>query len=127
MSGYRQRLGKWGEDQACSYLFKNGYKILQRNYRCRFGEIDIVACKADELVFVEVKTRTSNAYGYPAEAVSYRKQLKYDKLAMCFLKETGRKNISCRFDILEIMVNRDNTFSINLIQNAFLERSGYFY
>ena len=70
MYPHKQKLGRWGEDQGCCYFINNGYEILQRNYRCRFGEIDIIAKKADELIFTEVKTRTSTAYGRPAEAVS---------------------------------------------------------
>lgn len=126
--GYdKQKLGKWGEDQGCSYFIANGYQILQRNYRCRFGEIDIIAQKTGQLIFAEVKTRTSTVYGYPAEAVSYRKQLRYEKLALNFLKETGWKNASCRFDILEVMVQPNNTFTINHIDNAFQAGSGRYY
>jgi len=127
MGLYGNSLGKWGEDLACSYLLKNGYIILQRNYRCRFGEIDIIANKSSELIFIEVKTRTSIEYGYPSEAITYKKQMRYNKLAMCYLKETGRKSVSCRFDIIEVLVNRNkNTIFINHIQDAF-QASGAYY
>jgi putative endonuclease len=123
----RQKLGRWGEDKACSYFISNGYKILQRNYRCRFGEIDMIVQKADQLIFAEVKTRTSTVYGYPSEAVNHRKQLKYEKSALCFLKETGWKQASYRFDIIEVMVHYNNTFSINHIENAFSAGTGRYY
>jgi len=70
---YRQVIGAWGEDQAAEYLVKNGLKILQRNYRSREGEIDLIASDGDTLVFVEVKTRTNDAYGFPEEAVTEEK------------------------------------------------------
>ncbi|WP_408643039.1 YraN family protein [Thermosinus carboxydivorans] len=69
-------MGKMGENAAADYLARNGYKILMRNYRCRIGEIDIVAERQGTIVFVEVKTRSSEKFGFPAEAVNYRKQQK---------------------------------------------------
>lgn len=70
---YRQVIGAWGEDQAAEYLAKNGLKILQRNYRSLEGEIDLIASDGDTLVFVEVKTRTNDTYGFPEEAVTEEK------------------------------------------------------
>ena len=124
----KQKLGKLGEEQAANYLIKNGYEILRRNYRCSFGEIDIIAKKGDMLIFVEVKTRRNTAYGRPAEAVNYKKQLRYEKLALYYLKETGyTRSISCRFDIFEIIYNIDSKFIINHIPNAFQAGSGRYY
>ncbi len=70
---HKQRLGKLGEDIAASYLQKQGYHILIRNYRIRYGEIDIVCTKDNVLIFVEVKTRIGNQYGSPEESVTPRK------------------------------------------------------
>ncbi|HHU78691.1 MAG: YraN family protein [Caldicoprobacterales bacterium] len=127
MSRERQELGKWGEEQGCSYLSSRGWEILRRNYRSALGEVDIIASQGDQLIFVEVKTRRSTAYGYPAESVNYKKRLKYEQLALYFLKETGRIDSSCRFDVLEVIVNRDNTFCINHIVNAFQAQSSRYY
>ncbi len=123
----KQKLGKWGEEQASKYLTHSGYKILRRNYRCRLGEIDIIAKKDNMFIFAEVKTRTNTAYGSPAEAVSYKKQWRYEKLALYYLNEAGYTNVTCRFDILEVLVNYDNSFYINHIPNAFQAGSRRYY
>ena len=112
---------------ASNYLTDNGYEILRRNYRCRLGEVDIIARKNDVLIFAEVKTRTNTAYGMPAEAVNYKKQRKYEKLALYYLNEAGCANTHCRFDILEVLAKNDGTFSINHISNAFQAGSGRYY
>jgi len=70
---YRQLIGSWGEDQAAAYLVKNGCTILQRNYRCPEGEIDIIADDSGTVIFVEVKTRTNLEFGFPEEAVTDEK------------------------------------------------------
>jgi putative endonuclease len=78
MSTVKQELGKLGESLACKYLEKKGYKIIERNYHTKNGEIDIIALDGEILVFVEVKTRTSQLFGSPEEAIDCQK---YDKLA----------------------------------------------
>jgi putative endonuclease len=70
---YRQIIGAWGEDQAAEYLIEHGLSILQRNFRTSDGEIDLIASENDTLVFVEVKTRTNDHYGFPEEAVTEEK------------------------------------------------------
>ena len=82
---YKQVTGKLGEDLATKYLEKIGYKIVARNFRCRQGEIDIIARKSEELVFVEVKARTNLSYGSPAEAVDFAKQKHMEKVAKYYL------------------------------------------
>jgi putative endonuclease len=67
---YRQMIGAWGEDQAVAYLIEQGMKVMQRNFRTREGEIDLIASDGDSLVFVEVKTRTNDSFGFPEEAVT---------------------------------------------------------
>ena len=70
---YRQIIGAWGEDLAAAYLIKNGLTILQRNFRTRQGEVDLIATDKSTLVFVEVKTRTNEDYGFPEESVTDEK------------------------------------------------------
>ena len=79
--------GKTGEGIASGFLTQNGYQILDVNYRCPIGEIDIVARERDELVFVEVKTRKSSAMGYPEQAVGTAKQKKMSQLALWYLRD----------------------------------------
>ena len=69
----RKKLGSWGEQKAREYLESKGFVILEINYRCKLGEADIIAMDGDSLVFIEVKTRTSTTYGFPAESISSRK------------------------------------------------------
>jgi putative endonuclease len=70
---YRQIIGAWGEDQAAEFLIKKGLTILERNYRAQQGEVDLIALENNVLVFVEVKTRTNDTFGYPEEAVTEEK------------------------------------------------------
>lgn len=106
--------GANGELLAKKQLKKLGYKILEMNYTNKIGEIDIIAKDGDFLVFVEVKTRSSNAFGRPCEAVTPYKQEKIRKVATLYLLENDAYNSNIRFDVVEIL---DNDF--NLIRNAF--------
>jgi putative endonuclease len=74
MVKHNQRIGKWGEDAVAAYLTERGYEIIARNARTPYGEIDIIAKQADVIIFIEVKTRTSNKMGLPEESVNLRKQ-----------------------------------------------------
>lgn len=112
-------VGKTGENMAADYLKKAGYSILERNYRTRMGEIDIIASKSGYLIFVEVKTRRNVEYGMPSEAVNYHKQNKIIQSALCYLNMTRQVNSPCRFDILEIMLSTNNGMQYNHIVNAF--------
>lgn len=103
-----------GEDIACKYLQKVNYIILERNFRCRSGEIDIIALDKDYIVFIEVKYRKNNAYGYPREAVNYYKQRNISKVASYYLLIHNAFHKNCRFDVVEIIGE-----NIELIQNAF--------
>ncbi len=106
------------EDLACEYLKEQGYTIIERNYHNRFGEIDIIAREGDYLVFVEVKYRSDDSYGYPEEFVNYRKQRKIIKTAEYYLmKARAPLDVLCRFDIVgivgeEIRLVRDG-FALN--------------
>ncbi len=94
--------GNCGEDQAAAYLSGLGYRILARNFRVRFGEIDIAAMDGDTVVFVEVKARHTLFYGRPAQAVNYHKQQKILQVARYFLRQRHLEGCLCRFDVIEV-------------------------
>jgi putative endonuclease len=98
----RRIVGEQGERLAAGYLQAKGYEIVERNYRTRRGEIDLIARRQRELVFVEVRTRTTNRFGTPAESVDGRKQKKLRELALAYLQQKGRTASSFRFDVIAI-------------------------
>jgi putative endonuclease len=111
-------LGKQGEEIALRFLKKKGYRIIQTNYSCKLGEVDIVATEKDVIVFIEVKTRTSLAFGPPQLAVTPAKQHQLSKAALYFLKEKKLENAKARFDVVAILL-QPGVEEIELIQNAF--------
>lgn len=96
-------LGIMGEEQAASYLDNNGYKIIERNYRCRYGEIDIIALKHDILCFIEVKTRASIKYGAPCEAVDARKKQHIVRCAYDYMDTFNGDYKDIRIEIVELL------------------------
>lgn len=100
-------LGNKGENLAYNYLKKQGLKILERNYKNKIGEIDIICYnqKENETCFVEVKTRSSKEFGFPCEAVNFRKQQKIKKVAELYLIMHKKLNSKVRFDVLEVLDN----------------------
>lgn len=98
----KKELGSCGEDVACNYLEKIGYKIIERNFLSRQGEIDIIAKDGTEYVFVEVKTRSSNFYGKPAEAVNEVKKKHIYKTTKYYLYIHNLENAFVRFDVIEV-------------------------
>ncbi|MCP3921941.1 MAG: YraN family protein [Desulfobacterales bacterium] len=114
----KQLLGSRGEKLACKFLKKNGYKILERNYRSRYGEIDIIAKDSDFIVFVEVKARRSVRFGSPKEAVNQRKQYKISIVALDYLKKHKIIEQKSRFDVVSIKTS-GNKSEIEIIKNAF--------
>ena len=111
---HKKALGRKGEKIVEEYLKKHGYVVLKRNYRTPFGEADIIARDGDEIAFVEVKTRTSDRYGSPREAVGYDKQRRYYKIAECYgLQTRGEPN--ARFDVAEVYADG----KIEYYKNAF--------
>ncbi len=103
----KQQLGLKGEAAAASFFQRRGYRILARNYRTRQGEIDLIAVKDQVLTFVEVKTRTTDAFGIPAAAVTYRKQQKIRAVALQFLQEQDQYYRELTFDVLEVWAAGD--------------------
>lgn len=107
--------GNIGEFNACEYLKKKKYRIIEQNYRNRLGEIDIIAQEKDMIVFVEVKSRSTLQFGRPSEAVDVRKQQKLRKVASLYLLQHNIMDSACRFDIIEVIGQSE----INHIENAF--------
>ena len=112
--------GDAGEERAVRWLKRRRYNILERNYSCRWGEIDIIAQKGDVLCFVEVKTREVGSYGRPAEAVDSRKQQRILKTANVYLA-CHPCDLQPRFDVAEIVTSGGKCSEINYIENAFGE------
>lgn len=109
--------GNFGENEAVKYLEKKGYEILNRNFRCRFGEIDII-CKLNEyIVFVEVKYRKTLSHGYPREAVTKYKQKIIKKVSVYYITVEKIIDSSFRYDVIEILGDKELT--IEHIENAF--------
>jgi len=115
----RLALGAYGEDLAAAYLREQGYTLLERNFRCPLGEIDIIAKKRQDLIFVEVKTRRSTLFGLPQDAVGAHKQRQLIRSAQWYLKKPGASRHHPRFDVIAILVRPGQTPEINHIQNAF--------
>lgn len=118
MSLMGKRTGEKGEDLAAAYLAETGYRIIERNYRCFFGEIDIVAWEGETLVFAEVKSRRTEAYGAPQLAVGREKQDKISRIALHYLSERQLRSHPARFDVVAVMLLPGGT-RIELIRNAF--------
>ncbi len=95
-------LGQEGERLAERYLQKKGYKLVERNYRCAVGELDLIVLDRRVVVFVEVKTRTGHGFGSPLEAVEFRKQRKMIQAAQFFLSAKGLQQREARFDVIGI-------------------------
>lgn len=108
-------LGDAEEEIACEFLGKNGYNIVERNFRCKIGEIDIIARNEDYLVFIEVKYRSSNRYGEPEYSINKRKQSKIYRAAQFYMMQKGLSmDTPVRFDVVTILGDH-----IHIIKNAF--------
>ncbi|MBU0951254.1 MAG: YraN family protein [Elusimicrobia bacterium] len=122
MGNYKQIIGRQGEDEAALYLKENGYRIIERNFKTRFGEIDIIAFDKYDVVFIEVKKRADASYGLAQSAVDFRKQRKLAKMAFYYIKLKRFNDKNFRFDVLAITDN-----NVELIRNAFIVQRGFFY
>jgi len=114
----RLALGRKGEDEAATALKKSGYRIVDRNYRCRYGEIDIVAVHGGVVVFIEVKTRGSDRFGAPAEGVDYRKQVRITRSSSMYLAEKGLVESEVRFDVVSVRAV-DGGLEVEIVRDAF--------
>ncbi|MBU3933393.1 MAG: YraN family protein [Candidatus Omnitrophica bacterium] len=117
MHRYKQDLGAKGEGLALQFLRRRGYKIITRNFSCRFGEIDIIARQGKATVFVEVKTRSSCGFGLPQDSVRRDKIKHLLRCAQFYIKNYADPEGNFRFDVVAIVLG--DTSRINLIKNAF--------
>ena len=118
INGYRQRVGKEGEETASRYLENKGYLIVERNFRSPHGEIDIIAKHGKILVFIEVKTNVRGGFGEPEDRVDHKKQVKLAEVAAEYLQARGLENIDCRFDVVAVSKTGGKT-EIKHIEDAF--------
>ena len=114
MTARRRALGARGEALAAAWYETEGYEVLARNWRCREGEIDLVLRRGRMVVFCEVKTRSTEAFGMPAEAVTTAKQAKLRTLAGRWLAEAGQNPSDLRFDVASVLAGR-----LEVIEAAF--------
>ena len=111
-------VGQEGEDIAFSYICQQGYRVVDRNYRCPHGEIDLVAKDDETFVFIEVKSRQSTLFGQPEEAVDFRKRKKLSTVALWYLAEKKINNYHARFDVVSILLSKQPP-EIKLFRDAF--------
>ena len=113
-------LGDAGEDLVANWYTDAGYRVLDRNWRCREGELDVVVARDSVLVFCEVKTRRSTAFGSPAEAVTVTKQRRIRTLAMRWLDEHPEARArTLRFDVASVLAEQGTAPVVDVIENAF--------
>jgi len=110
--------GRAAEDAAAGFLKARGYKIVQRNLTTRFGEVDIIAVEEGMVVFVEVKSRASDEWGYPEDRIDRRKQRTLRRVADFYLERHGLLDTPCRFDVVALIQTADG-WDIELFQDAF--------
>ncbi|MGE5789459.1 MAG: YraN family protein [Syntrophaceae bacterium] len=118
MTREKQTKGARGEESAAGFLRVQGYRILERNYRCPLGEVDIIARDGNTVVFVEVKTRTSERFGTPQAAIGPQKQKRMTAIALYYLKGQGWLGKPARFDVAAVSLHEGRE-TVTLYRNAF--------
>ena len=119
MSTIKTQLGRKGEEAASSFLLGHGYRIIERNFRNRIGEIDIIAYDRDILVFIEVKTRRSEEYILALESVTQAKQAKIIQVASSYVKYKRLTDVQIRFDVMAVIGHMNGIERIDLFKHAF--------
>lgn len=119
MTFQRKKFGKEGEETAVQFLISNGYEIIKTNFKNYLGEIDVIAKDRDTICFVEVKTRSSDEYDSPLEAVSVRKQIKITKVAMSYLQKMDKMEAKTRFDVVGIDHGKFGKERVCIVKDAF--------
>jgi len=120
MKAFNKDIGAFGEEISENYLKNLDYKIITKNFRCKCGEIDLIAFHKDYICFIEVKTRYGINFGIPAESVTLYKQRKIYKTAQVYILKENIINSNFRFDVIEVLLNRvNNDFLVNHIEDAF--------
>jgi putative endonuclease len=115
----RRVVGRSGEDAAAAWYEAAGYDVLDRNWRVREGELDLVVRGAGTIAFCEVKTRRGDAFGSPVEAVTFRKQQRLRQLAARWLTENGSAGSTLRFDVAAVQPDRRGGWHVDVLTNAF--------
>ena len=113
------KLGERGERQASRYLKKRGYKIVEKDFKCKFGQIDLIAKDHEALCFIEVKCRSTESFGQPQDAITYTKQNRIKKISEYYMLKKKLANVQVRYDVVAIYEPKSGTREINLIKNAF--------
>jgi putative endonuclease len=121
MTQQRKQLGSQGEELACAYLKDQGVEIIERNWKCQAGEADVIAREGDDIIFVEVKTRSSDSAGFPEEAVNYRKRRRYEKIAMEYLFSHDLPSARVRFDVLALLLSTNGKAFLRHHRDAYCE------
>ncbi|MCL1878973.1 MAG: YraN family protein [Defluviitaleaceae bacterium] len=121
MSVNKVAAGLRGQNEAEKFLIARGIEILQRNYRVRFGEIDLICREGGVIIFAEVKFRSGTGFGSPAESVGYAKQQKIIRTAMHYIAANNLDDNDFRFDVIEVLevLEKRNVVHVNQIENAF--------
>ena len=120
MHSYNKDIGSFGEALARDYLISKGYKILNMNFRNKFGEIDIICKKNNLLIFCEIKSRYTDTFGSPIESITSYKQKQIIKLSEIYLLYKKYQNYNVRYDVIEIIFNNKNaSFKLNHLKDAF--------
>lgn len=120
MKNFNKDIGILGEKISTDYLRINGHKILDKNFKCRKGEIDIISIKDSLIVFTEVKSRFFISFGKPREAITYTKQLNIINSAKYYIFKNNLYNYNIRFDVIEIILDLNSTkYNLNHIEDAF--------
>jgi len=112
-------LGQQGEAFVCKYLCGEGYRILEKNYSNRYGELDIIAKEAGELCFIEVKTRSDRSYGDPLESITRFKRNSLIRMAKMYMADHDIENMNARFDVVAVLGNPVDEPKLEIIKNAF--------
>jgi len=115
----RKQLGKRGEEIACLYLTNNGAEIIERNWSCNVGEADIIAREGEDLAFIEVKTRTSYNAGFPEDAVTRQKRIKYEKIALQYFATHSLASSRVRFDVIAVVMTGEMQALVRHHRDAF--------
>lgn len=119
MNMLNKDIGYYGERLSIAYLKENNYTILEKNFLCKLGEIDVIAKKRDVISFIEIKTRYSDKYGKPMEAVNFYKKKKIINASKFYIQKNKLNDFFMRFDVLEVYLNYNMKFKINFIEDAF--------
>lgn len=122
---FRFSLGDRGEVLGWAYLLREGYRLLEKNFRCSMGEIDVVAERDGRLVFVEIKTRKHHHFGLPEEAVHAEKQRRLLRMAEYYLKVSGREETPVSLDVLAVTWHEDRDPDFRLIRDAVEVREAF--